>query len=146
MDTSCAPLDVDLFLFCCEKGVMLSLSDSEQVDLIETFNSTSRYQDDLLNIPYFVANGRSDIQLSFSRIRQNSSTETHIDCLSYRYHCILKTFSKFYYIHQVQFGKYNIDLKALLQQGILMPVLYGDLFCKFKIIVRKPNFSDHSKT
>ena len=40
---------------------MLSLSDSEQVDLIETFNSTSRYQDDLLNIPYFVANGRSDI-------------------------------------------------------------------------------------
>ena len=42
---------------------MLSLSDSEQVDVIETFNSTSRYQNDLFNInnPYFVANGRSDI-------------------------------------------------------------------------------------
>ena len=34
---------------------MLSLSDKNQCDVIEAFNSTSRYQDDLLNIdiPYF---------------------------------------------------------------------------------------------
>ena len=34
---------------------MLSLSDSNQADIIEAFNSTSRYLDDLLNIdnPYF---------------------------------------------------------------------------------------------
>ena len=34
---------------------MLSLSDNNQSDIIETFNSTSRYLDDLLNInnPYF---------------------------------------------------------------------------------------------
>ena len=34
---------------------MLSLSDSNQTDIIEAFNSTSRYLDDLLNIdnPYF---------------------------------------------------------------------------------------------
>ena len=34
---------------------MLSLSDNNQTDIIETFNSTSRYLDDLLNIdnPYF---------------------------------------------------------------------------------------------
>ena len=34
---------------------MLSLSDNKQTDIIETFNSTSRYLDDLLNIdnPYF---------------------------------------------------------------------------------------------
>ena len=40
---------------------MLSLSDNNQTDIIEAFNSTSRYLDDLLNIdnPYF--DGRSDI-------------------------------------------------------------------------------------
>ena len=34
---------------------MLSLSDNNQTDIIEAFNSTSRYSDDLLNIdnPYF---------------------------------------------------------------------------------------------
>ena len=29
---------------------MLSLSDNNQIDIIESFNSTSRYLDDLLNI------------------------------------------------------------------------------------------------
>ena len=34
---------------------MMSLSDDTQADVIEAFNSTSRYSDDLLNIdnPYF---------------------------------------------------------------------------------------------
>ena len=36
--------------------------------------------------------------------------------------------------------KYNIGLKALLQQGISVPIFYGDLVYKFKIIVRIPNF------
>ena len=35
--------------------------------------------------------------------------------------------------------KYNIGLKALLQQGISIPIFYGDLVYKFKIIVRSPN-------
>ena len=55
MDTNCAPLVADLFLFCYERDFMLSLSDNNQADIIEAFNSTSRYLDDLLNIdnPYF---------------------------------------------------------------------------------------------
>ena len=55
MGTNCAPLVVDLFLFCYERDFMLSLSDNNQTDIIEAFNSTSRYLDDLLNIdnPYF---------------------------------------------------------------------------------------------
>ena len=55
MGTNCAPLVADLFLFCYERDFMLSLSDNNQVDIIEAFNSTSRYLDDLLNIdnPYF---------------------------------------------------------------------------------------------
>ena len=55
MGTNCAPLVADLFLFCYERDFMLSLSDNNQADVIEAFNSTSRYLDDLLNIdnPYF---------------------------------------------------------------------------------------------
>ena len=50
MGTNCAPLVADLFLFCDERDFVLSLSDNNQTDIIEAFNSTSRYLDDLLNI------------------------------------------------------------------------------------------------
>ena len=55
MGTNYAPLVADLFLFCYERDFMLSLSDNNQTDIIEAFNLTSRYLDDLLNIdnPYF---------------------------------------------------------------------------------------------
>ena len=53
--TNCAPLVADLFLFYYERDFMLSVSDNNQTDIIEAFNSTSRYLDDILNIdnPYF---------------------------------------------------------------------------------------------
>ena len=38
------------FLFCYERDFMLSLSEDNHSDVIEAFNSTSRYLDDLLNI------------------------------------------------------------------------------------------------
>ena len=50
MDTNCAPLEADLFLSCYERDFMLSLSEDNQSGVIEDFNSTSRYLDDLLNI------------------------------------------------------------------------------------------------
>ena len=50
MGTNCAPLVADLFLFCYERDFMLSLSDNNQADIIEAYNSTVRYLDDLLNI------------------------------------------------------------------------------------------------
>ena len=55
MGTNCASHVADLFLFCYKRDCMLSLSDNNQADIIEAFNSTSRYLDDLLNIdnPYF---------------------------------------------------------------------------------------------
>ena len=48
--TNCAPLVADLFLFCYERDFMLSLSDDNQADVIDAFNTTSRYLDDILNI------------------------------------------------------------------------------------------------
>ena len=55
MGTNCAPLIADSFLFCYERAFTMSLSYDTQADVIEAFNSTSRYLDDLLNIenPYF---------------------------------------------------------------------------------------------
>ena len=42
-------------LFCYERDFILSLSDNNQADDVEAFNSTSIYLDDLLNIdnPYY---------------------------------------------------------------------------------------------
>ena len=55
MGTNCAPHVADLFLCCYERNFMDSYNHDNQADVIEAFNSTSRYLDDLLNIdnPYF---------------------------------------------------------------------------------------------
>ena len=53
MGTNCAPLDVDLFLFCYERDLMIALSDDKQAGVIDAFNTTYRYLDDILNINNF---------------------------------------------------------------------------------------------
>ena len=50
MGTNCAPLGADLFRFCYERDFMKSLTKEKRYDLIDAFNSTSRYLDDLVNI------------------------------------------------------------------------------------------------
>ena len=48
--TNCAPLIADLFLFCYERDFMSYLHKSKQYDLIDIFNDTSRYLDDIFTI------------------------------------------------------------------------------------------------
>ena len=43
MGTNCEPLVADLYLFCYERDFILSLSEDNQSDFIEAFNSTSQY-------------------------------------------------------------------------------------------------------
>ena len=50
MGTNCAPLVADLSLFCYAWDFMMSLSDDKQADVIDAFNTTSRYLDDIINI------------------------------------------------------------------------------------------------
>ena len=50
MGTNCTPLVADLFLFCYERDLIMSLSDDKQADIIDAFNTTSRYLDDIFNI------------------------------------------------------------------------------------------------
>ena len=64
---NCASLVADLF--CYDRDFMLSLSDNNQTDIIEAFNSTYRYLDDLINIdiPNFEKmEGQIYIPLNFS--------------------------------------------------------------------------------
>ena len=50
MSTNCAPLVADLFLFCYERDFIMPLSDDKQAGVIDSFYTTSRYLDDILNI------------------------------------------------------------------------------------------------
>ena len=50
MGTNCAPLIADLFLYCYERKFMSDLHKSKRHDLIDMFNDTSRYLDDIFTI------------------------------------------------------------------------------------------------
>ena len=75
MGTNCAPLVADLFLFCNERDFILFLSDNNQTYIIEDFNSTARYLDDLLNIdnPYFE---QMDGQIYLSELQLNKANSS----------------------------------------------------------------------
>ena len=50
MGTNCAPLIADLFLYCDERDFMSDLHKSKRHDLMDMFNDTSRYLDDIFTI------------------------------------------------------------------------------------------------
>ena len=50
MGTSCAPLIAYLLLYCYERDFMYHLLKSKRHDLIDKFNDTSRYIDDIFTI------------------------------------------------------------------------------------------------
>ena len=50
MGTNCAPLIAELFLYCYERDFMSNLQKSKRFDLIDKFNDTSRYLDDIFTI------------------------------------------------------------------------------------------------
>ena len=76
----CLVLDTklaDLFLYCYERDFMDSLNPDNQADVIEAFNLTSRYLDNLLNIgnPYSedIANQIYQPELQLSTCKANST-------------------------------------------------------------------------
>ena len=84
MVTNCSPLVADLFLFCYERDFILSLSDDNQSEVIEAFNSTSRYPDDLLNIDntFFdsIVNHiyPSELQLNKAKVSDTEASFLHL--------------------------------------------------------------------
>ena len=90
MGTYCIPLVSDLFLFCYENDFMLSLSDNNQADIVEAFNSASRYLDDLLNInnPYF-EQMVSEIYLTELQLNKANSSDTEDTFLDLVWHSFI---------------------------------------------------------
>ena len=83
MDTNCAPLVADLFLFCYERDFMLSFSEDNQSDVIEAFNSTSWYLDDLLNIDndFFdsMVNRVNPLELQLNKVNVSDTDAPFLD-------------------------------------------------------------------
>ena len=77
MGTNCAPLVADLFLFCYDRDFMISLSDDKKADVIDTFNITSRYLDDILNISnVYFDNMVSQIHRSELQLNKANTSDT----------------------------------------------------------------------
>ena len=81
MGTNCAPLVADLFMFCYEREFMMCLSDDKQADIIDAFNTTSRYLDDLLNINVYFDNMVSQIYPSELQLYIANTSDIEIACL-----------------------------------------------------------------
>ena len=77
MGTNCAPL-ADLFLFCYERDFMMSLSADKDAEIIEAFNSSSRYLDDLLNIDNTYVDGMVK-QIYASELQLNKTNSSYTE-------------------------------------------------------------------
>ena len=159
MGTNCAPLVADLFLFCYERDFILSLSDNNQADIIEAFNFTSRYLDDLLNIdnPYF-EHMVGQIYPTELQLNKTHSSDTEAPFLDLNLSITNGIVSSKIYDKRDDFNFEIVNFPFLdgdvprspsngvyISQLIRFARVCGDLVYKFKRIVEKPNFSDQFK-
>ena len=89
--------------------------------------------------------------ISFARVcSQVEDFNARNDCLIakllkqsvYRYHKLMRAFSKFYRRHYELISKYNVGFKSLLHQCLSEAEIYGYLVYKFKTIIGRTDFSD----
>ena len=89
MGSYCAPLVADLFRFCYERDFMKSLSRENQAVIIEAFNSTSRYLDNLLNIDNIYFDQMVDriypTELQLNRANSSDSESSFFEFKIYEY-------------------------------------------------------------
>ena len=75
MGTNCALIAADLFLFCYERDFIMYLSADKDAEIIEAFNSTSRYLDDVLNIDNTYLDGMVN-QIYPSELQSNNANSS----------------------------------------------------------------------
>ena len=92
IETNCAPLVADLFLFCYERDFMKSLSQENQADIIEAFNSTSRYLDGVLNIDNIYFEHMIDRIYPYEPICSYYSNPQGLFAITFQYSCPLIPF------------------------------------------------------
>ena len=86
MGTNCAPLIADLFLYCWERYFMSNLQKSKRFDLIDKFNDTSRYLDDIFTIdnPAF-AEHIPDIYQRELQLNKANTSDKETSFLDFKY-------------------------------------------------------------
>ena len=87
MGTISAPLVAYLFLFYYERDFMTSLSDDNQADIIEAFDSTSTYLDDLFNIDNQYLDGMVN-QVYPPELQLNKGNTSDIEAPFFIYICL----------------------------------------------------------
>ena len=91
MRTNCAPLVADLFPFCYERDSMMSLSWDNQADIVEAFNSASRYLNNVLNIDSIYFDKMVDrIYPTELQLNRANSADTEAPCFLDLNLCISK--------------------------------------------------------
>ena len=217
MGTNCAPLIADLFLYCYESQFMTNISkDPSKYHLIEKFNNTFRYLDDILSlnnddfntyckdiypkeltlnkansnnhhcpfldINFNINNDKLDTKIydkrddfsfpivnypfldgdvplapsygvyisqlvRFARVCNNVNDFNERNLVitekllhqGFRFHKLVKTFTKFYYRYRDLVHKYNATCKHLIKAGISHPLFYGNVLHKGKKCFHSPN-------
>ena len=160
----------DLFLYCYERDFMANLQKSNRIDLIDKFNDTSLYLDDIFTIdnPAFPEHipdiypkelqlnkaNTSDKETSFLDLNikmrcctsvfgfhsNNFQITSKLLTQGYRYHKLRKTFGKFLRSYSDLLSKDAISFQEYVSKGITHPVFYGDLVYKLMRVKEKPNF------
>ena len=118
MGTNCAPLIADLLLFCYERDFMLSLNSDSESTIIDNFNNTCRYLDDIFNIdnPMF-SNYISNIYPPELTLNKANEDDTHASFLDLDLSIINNTISSKIYDKRDDF---NFDI-------VNFPFLDGDV-------------------
>ena len=117
MGINCVPLVADLFLFCYERDFMKSLSREIQADIIEAFNSTSRYLDGILIIDIYFEHMVDRIDRAELQLNKASSSDTEAPLLDLNLSISNGTVSTIIYDNRDDF---NFDI-------VNFPFLYGDV-------------------
>jgi len=100
MGANYAPLVADLFLFCYESEFMKSLSKSNDLNLIEKFNTSFRYLDDLCSLDnslfhtYIKNIYPKELILLQSNNSDDKATLSDIDVQINNLHCTIKIYDK----------------------------------------------------
>ena len=135
MGTNCAPLVADLFLSCYERDFMMSLSDDKHADIIDAFNTTSRYLDNNSNINNVCFDNmvrqiyHSELQLN--KANTSDTEDRFLDLPLYRF-MILAVFLNLYFSFSNNIVSTKIyDKRDDFDFGIInFPFLDGDVpFC-----------------
>ena len=117
MGTNCAPLIADVFLFCYERDFIVSFSDDKQADIIDAFNTASRYLDDILNINnvYFdnIVSQIYPLELQLNKVNTSDTEDAFLD--------LHLSISKILFL-----PKFTINVTTLIFEILNFPFLEGD--------------------